>query len=431
VNGLIVLTAGLTLAPSATGPSPAEAVARLGSSSYRDREAAARVLVEWGPSALPALQAGSRWSDPEIVARCRRLLPLARRSEGERLADAFLAARGAGPTLPGWERFRNRFGPGEAERDLFAAMYRANPTLLELMDAAEQEAARGPATPQPPARQQLRDRLWSGCSPLAGTGQVMSLGRGQRYADSGRAPRPGELEALLFAAASPAHESPLSGLTLIQVLRSERFDRARLGEPVVRGLVSDFLARQTADPGVLRRAIEAARDFGLRDCLERSLVPAARRAVQEAGVQPVNTICLLQVLDLAEALDLPEGLALGLRAARRPDLSANARARAVVLVARHGTAANAAALGPVLEDDGDLGELVVNGLGLQGRVGDVALAAVNHLAGRPPDEAGIPYFALVPGETLFSVSPVCCGFPDDATRAAAVRRWRERCAGGL
>src|SRR5262245_58369080 len=69
--------------PAAPTPTPDPAqklVEQLGADRYADREAAAAALEKIGPSALPALRAGTRSENPEVRERVGPLIVKLKRS---------------------------------------------------------------------------------------------------------------------------------------------------------------------------------------------------------------------------------------------------------------------------------------------------------------------------------------------------------------
>src|SRR5947209_3059973 len=69
----------------------AKLVQQLGTPRFAVREAAAKELLEMGPLAIPALQAGTKATDEEVHTRCTALLPQVKAAEWKRRADAYLA----------------------------------------------------------------------------------------------------------------------------------------------------------------------------------------------------------------------------------------------------------------------------------------------------------------------------------------------------
>ncbi|VTS00213.1 hypothetical protein [Tuwongella immobilis] len=70
--------------PQAIDPIAQELVRKLGSSSFREREAANQKLLKLGLAALKAIEEGRKNPDPEIVTRCNRLAPMIRMLELKR-----------------------------------------------------------------------------------------------------------------------------------------------------------------------------------------------------------------------------------------------------------------------------------------------------------------------------------------------------------
>ena len=87
----------------------ADLVKQLGHPRYATREAAAKQLLEMGPAAVPALQAGTKAIDEEVRNRSVALLPQAKAAEWKRRADAYLAHTEGKqkhdlPLLADWEK---------------------------------------------------------------------------------------------------------------------------------------------------------------------------------------------------------------------------------------------------------------------------------------------------------------------------------------
>src|SRR5262245_59233630 len=67
-----------------------ELVGRLGDPTYRDREKAARELLDIGYPAKEAVLAGQRSPDPEVSDRCKKLYPVIWRTDLEKRVQRFL-----------------------------------------------------------------------------------------------------------------------------------------------------------------------------------------------------------------------------------------------------------------------------------------------------------------------------------------------------
>jgi hypothetical protein len=98
--------------------SPAELVRQLGSSRYPVRQQAMARLLTLGAAAKEALLDGRRDADPEIVARCRELLPAVLDADLRRRIDLYRANRTAG--LPFETSFARKVGNTDAMRAFYA-----------------------------------------------------------------------------------------------------------------------------------------------------------------------------------------------------------------------------------------------------------------------------------------------------------------------
>src|SRR5262245_10474843 len=127
---MLFLIAGVALADPKPGddgtPEHAKAAAlvkQLGDKRYATREAAAKQLVEMGPTAVPALTAGTKSNDEEVRNRSITLLPQAMAAEWKRLAEAYLKDEDGKqkhdlPMLAEWEKLTGK--PSAGSRKLFA-----------------------------------------------------------------------------------------------------------------------------------------------------------------------------------------------------------------------------------------------------------------------------------------------------------------------
>src|SRR4051794_6560766 len=107
-------------------------VAHLGDPSYRDREKAARELLEIGYPARDAVLAGQKSPDTEISDRCKKLYPAIWRHDLDKRVQKFLdQADGTIPDdLPGAARWIKIAGDGKQSRKLYAEMIKADPESL-------------------------------------------------------------------------------------------------------------------------------------------------------------------------------------------------------------------------------------------------------------------------------------------------------------
>jgi len=121
-------------------------VARLGTSSYRAREDAARDLVGLGRYSLAPLRRGQSNPDLEIAERCKRLLPLAEvetaRQRIARIHSVVIAdPRSLVPCdEPLLRRFLAVTGDSRAARDLYLEIYRTHGKFLDAIEFADARA---------------------------------------------------------------------------------------------------------------------------------------------------------------------------------------------------------------------------------------------------------------------------------------------------
>ena len=119
-------------------------VRQLGDKRFATREAAAKKLIEMGPTAVVALTAGTKSADEEVRNRSLALLPQAKAAEWKRRAEAYLYDKDGKqkhdlPLLAEWEKLIGK--PDAGSRTLFADMVRSNGELLQ-QAVADPKAAR-------------------------------------------------------------------------------------------------------------------------------------------------------------------------------------------------------------------------------------------------------------------------------------------------
>src|SRR5262249_59180613 len=100
------------------------------------------------------------------------------------------------------------------------------------------------------------------------------------------------------------------------------------------------------------------------------------------------------------------------------------RGQALLLVADLGGKAQLARLESLVNDTTLLGTSSINATRLRAQLGDVALGALVHLSGQRLADYGFVYFQTIPNVAPLSTSASCFGFADDASRAAALKKWR-------
>src|SRR5262245_10351901 len=142
--GLLVTSFGVPVtalcgdAPERKEPGAEELVNRLTSSSYQEREAAAKALRSFGAKAVPALNAGLKGSSPEGVQRCKRVLADIRKDDLDRFLKAFAADKEGKATFdhPVWVRWAKVVGEDRYSRELLTEVLAA-PGAAETLDQLE------------------------------------------------------------------------------------------------------------------------------------------------------------------------------------------------------------------------------------------------------------------------------------------------------
>jgi len=111
-----------------------ELVEQLGDKKFAVREAAHRKLLQLGPIAFDAVEAGLSDTSAEVRQRCKQIYRILQYQRQQKQLEEFVQDVDGkkGTSLPGWNRFRKIAGNDLASRKLFAAMWKAEPELLEL-----------------------------------------------------------------------------------------------------------------------------------------------------------------------------------------------------------------------------------------------------------------------------------------------------------
>jgi len=162
-TGLIPLAVGQER--SQTAAEAARLVQQLGAEEFSQRERATTQLIEMGAGAVPAVDAGRTHPDREIRYRCERIYQIVAERDFQRRLTAFTVGRSDGLDLPGWRRFRDRYGDDAETRSLFAEMQKAEGELLRAAAAGPQGGARA-----------AEDRAWAWLQSQRTRGPATSLG---------------------------------------------------------------------------------------------------------------------------------------------------------------------------------------------------------------------------------------------------------------
>jgi hypothetical protein len=344
-------------------------VARLGSPGYRDREAAARELLDIGYPARDAVLAGQKSPDSEISDRCTKLYPVIWRADLEKRVRTFLVDPEGlvAADLPGAARWLKAAGDGKESRQLYATLVRAHSEPLTDVELH-------------PAR--LRQAY-------------LDLARDAHLRTGGRSiVQEADVLLFLFLGAAgdvrPAAQPGISSSYYYQFLNSP-YLTAQLGaDPPavpVRKLYAAWLEKERYSI-VLRRGIDVAAQHKVHEC-----APVALQIASDPGT--VVTV----------------------------------RAMALLGFARLATKDDAKDLAPFLTNELQLAATNINGERATVQFRDVALGAAVQLAGQNLSDFG---FERKPPAGLTSVaSYIYYAFTTDEKRTAAHAKWREWAAANL
>ncbi len=121
-------------------------IQQLGDEQFAVRERAMTQLIEIGLPAREALQEGRQHADREIRYRCERIMSMVEELDFQRRLTSFSAGRSDGHDLPGWERYRERFGDNAEIRALFVEMQEAESELMVAIENGPQGVSRAADT---------------------------------------------------------------------------------------------------------------------------------------------------------------------------------------------------------------------------------------------------------------------------------------------
>jgi hypothetical protein len=355
-----------------------ELVARLGDPSFRRREQAAHELLEIGYPARDAVLAGQKSKDSEINDRCLKLYPVIWRTDlGKRVQKLLDDPDGAVPAdLPGATRWVKLVGDGKDSRQLYAEMVKAHPEpLLEVELHPE--------------------RLPEAYVGLAKEVSARLVGRPSTVQANGpRAIRESEMLLFLFLGAAGG----------------PRPDTAQ-------GAICSSVSRFLNSPALQKRLGEETAD-------------APFRRLYAAWLENERyTLIVRRGIDLAAEHRVRECIAAVVTIAKDSGTVATVRATAVIGLGRLGTRDDIKELGPLMKDEAEVWQTVINKQRATVQIRDVALGAAIHLAGRNPNDFGFEH-RLPAGATL-SASYLLYVFATDEKRAAAHEKWAKWAADNL
>ncbi len=351
-------------------------VQELGDASFRKREQAQKQLRALGKSALPALELGLNSPEPEISARCERLIAkirneIRKETEEKRLREFVQSGLRAGAkSAPNWERFQKLIDGDPQSRALIIELLEYDPAFLklaveqpervpkwcsnrrfELMDeiALLRTSGQDPSLIRPKVRMYVKQSLALPGVDLYMLGQVYQFGK------------PSELDK------DPAF------VKLYRLRLADQF--ARLSE------------RGPIDVNVVRDLSELAGIFGMQREFKVAIRPIAAAAIERILGGPFDKKARSEayaLLRLARSYEV-EGIApVALKVGLSKEFDAKARGQAVDLVGRYGTKEQIEPLNQLLDDRTEIskfGQITVNGVSYSSYLGDVALGAMVRLSG--------------------------------------------------
>jgi hypothetical protein len=127
-----------TAQPDALQDRVDQLIRQLGHDSFAMRQRASKQLVEIGIAGQPQLSAALADDDAEVRNRSAHVLSQVVEADFRARLEAF-ANDPLGKkdhSLPSWNRYRETFGQDKAPRDLFVDMQRAEPALLDSLEAS-------------------------------------------------------------------------------------------------------------------------------------------------------------------------------------------------------------------------------------------------------------------------------------------------------
>ncbi len=344
---------------------PEQLVQQLGADTFVARERATVALIGLGELAEPALQKATTSSDREIRFRSSRLLKLIREQTFEKRLLAFVDSRDPDRDfgLPAWTIYRGQVGDSPAARELFVAMQREEPQLMQAIQNGPKEIA----TVMPARVLQIQSWMQFG-----GSRTSLSLG---------------SVAALLFALVQPELVLPTTEGQLVVGF----FHQASLRDALADGQPLRVPLRHLLGTWIrASQGLESYRAmlFALQNDLDDALVPAVR------------------ILRNKEQQEQP-----------------NYRQFAILTLARFGNESHIPLVLPLLDDETEFGGTfrINQQVAYQTQIRDIALATVIRLAGQNPQEYG---FERLQENTIFVFNTSTLAFSNDQLRQEAIHKWR-------
>jgi hypothetical protein len=373
---LVILISFAAVTPAASAQDPATdastdgevraLVVQLGDAQFEVRERATIRLSRIGLPARDALVAALKHPDAEVRGRSRRILAGVLEADYHHRVDLF-AAGGTGPDvegLPCWSQFRSQIGAEPEARELFVAMLRAEPELMETAQHAP-----GMLTGLIRQRTQTLKEMLYGSDPQQR--QPLTLGT---------------VAALYFVASRDevAVDEQIAS-SLYSFSHQSAFQQAARSEDPqskpLRKLLGNWVSRDGGGGTSYHDMI-----LSLNHDLKQGLDPAVKTLKEGGGSRP------------------------------------HARQYAILLVGKYGNQKHQKLVSDFLDDQAVCGAYRVNEQQINSQVRDVALAVLIHLNGQNHKDYGFDHLQKNP-QYLFS--PGTLGFAEDAQREAALKKWKQ------
>ncbi|HJZ92461.1 MAG TPA: hypothetical protein VKE40_16410 [Gemmataceae bacterium] len=346
-------------------------VARLGHPDYRDREKAAKALIELGYAARDAVLAGQQSGDAEVSDRCKKLYPVIWRIDLEKRVQKFLdSADGPIPDdLPGASRWLRIAGDGKVSRQLYAEMIKAYPEVLQEVELHPDQLLQ--------AYVELMRNVYS-----------RNYGRvpGKSVADRQTAT---EAEVLMFLFLGASGE---------------------VRPTIIRGVSSTYYYQFLNSPALIAK-LSAAEATPLRKLYAAWLEKERYSVVVRRGI------------DIAAQNAVKECAPIVLKIAGDVRSIALVRSFALIGFSRLATKEDIKDLAPFLGDKTTIGTVIVNGEQGTVEVRDVALGAAVQLAGQSLSDFG--FERRVPTGAVPLSTHAYYAFASDEKREAAHQKWKE------
>jgi hypothetical protein len=358
-----------------------ELVAELGNPDFREREDAQGELAKMGRRALPALLDALETSrNPEIRARCHRLVPKAEAADLEARIQTFLADEKGKyeHDLPGQDKF-DAAVKDAAARGLFAEIVRdpGNRPLLEAMDRPAGALVRAVAD--------RKDRLYSRLYP-------------RRLAPGMPVPKP---------------ETPTPAQLAALYLADSCIDPAEAERgPVPQRAAARTVLTNSRVRNVVREVLES--DEPQDEAFKQIFIAwlATRTDPSE----------LYSATSMVNSLRFVEGLIVAERAALAPSLQASRRAYAATALARHGGPERLPTLRKLFKEEAVAFSFRLRSEVYQVELRDIALAMCLRLTDQNPEDYGFQLRSPGDSEALrFSYTNHF--FPGDSWRKTAFEKW--------